>query len=109
MRHACLQDRRAGRLARRQLRVEEELWMDHGGQAFRDREPQHESEWDQGEHCQRVHQTEPPPAGEPAQVVAVHAASRASREIEWTRGSATTLTTRVTRMRTSPSSTSAAG
>src|SRR5439155_3507875 len=102
-------DRGADWLAWRQLRVEKELRVDHRRQAFEDREPQHEDERDQRKHGQAVHRAEPCSAPESPPLVPVHAVSLASRDVDWTRIKATTLTTSVTRIRTSPSSISAAG
>ncbi len=95
--------------AERAKRVREELDGEHGRKALADGKPEDQAERDESQHGQQIHDAQPRGARITPADVSIHAARLASREVERTSSRATVLTTRVTRMRTSPSSISAAG
>src|ERR1700693_418387 len=90
-------------------RVREDLDVERRREALADGEPENQAERNECQHGECVHDGEPARACITAPNVPVHAARLTSREVERTSSRATTLTMRVTRMSTSPSSISAAG
>ena len=90
-------------------RVRKELGVQRRWKALADREPEDQAKRYERQQGQHVHDREPARACVPTTGVPVHAARLTSREVDRTNQSAATLTIRVTRISTSPSSISAAG